>query len=117
MKRINDLVDLGTEIDLNDDVMVILTRDNCPNCQILFIRLQTMEAEGEAETPIVEHNMNKSGSFEDSAAIYDVNGDEIEFPVAVRFHKGKEYGRASGLNLSPEKFKELDLMEEPKSEE
>lgn len=127
MKNIDKLEDLGVELELNDDVMVVVTKDNCPISQMLFIRLQTMEAEGEIETPIVVHNMDKSESFESSKSLYDIDAT----PTVIRYHKGSEYGRAENnmdklsdeelesgkVDLTPKKFKELDLMKTIEEEE
>lgn len=126
MKSIDELENLGAEIELNDDVLVVVTKNKCPLSQMLFIRLQTMEAEGEIETPIVTHNMDKSDSHEDSALLYDIEAT----PTVIRFHKGIEYGRASAsleddvsdednekeFELTPKRFKELDLMKKIEEE-
>lgn len=103
MEQAKTLVDLGTSIKSRDDVSVIFTKNNCPMCQMLFIRVKSMEEEGEIETPILVHNI-EDDDYEKASQVYDLSST----PTMVRYKSGEEIGRASSMGLSPDKFEELD---------
>lgn len=103
MEKANTLVDLGTSIKTRKDLSVIFTKNNCPMCQMLFIRVGSMEDEGEIETPIMIHNIEED-DYEKASELYELSST----PTMVRFKDGKEIGRASSIGLTPDKFEELD---------
>lgn len=111
MKGIEKLEDLGIEKRLSKDLLTIFKQDNCALSQMLLIRLETMEKEGEIKTPIVIHNIDKDDK-EVAKALYDID----VIPTVIRYKNGEETDREDFNNLTPERFKELDLGE-PKEKE
>lgn len=103
MEQAKTLVDLGTSIKTRKDISVVFTKNNCPMCQMLFIRIKSMEEEGEIETPILVHNI-EDDDYEKASELYELSAT----PTMVRYRDGEELGRASSIGLTPDKFEELD---------
>lgn len=104
MKGIDKLEDLGIEKRLSKDLLTIFKQDNCALSQMLLIRLETMEKEGEIETPIVIHNVDK----DDKGVAKELYNIEV-IPTVIRYNNGEEIDREDFNNLTPDRFKELDL--------
>ncbi|QYC51025.1 oxidoreductase [Mammaliicoccus phage vB_MscM-PMS3] len=106
MKEVNTLADLGLETELTKDVTVIFKKNNCGLCQMLLIRLETMEKDGEIETPIVIHNI-ENDDMDTAIQLHDLS----TMPTVLRYKDGKEIDREIFQNLTPDRFEELDLGE------
>ena len=104
MKEIESLIDLGVAIDNNKDLLVLFTKNNCPQCELFKNFFTPYIAQGNIETKVVVHNI-ESDDLDTAIAMYDLSST----PTLMRFKDGVDIDKDSGLTgLTPDRVRELD---------
>ncbi|XWX31898.1 thioredoxin domain protein [Staphylococcus phage PG-2021_27] len=104
MKEIESLIDLGVTIDNNKDLLVLFTKNNCPQCELFKNFFTPYIAQGNIETKVVMHNI-ESDDMDTAIAMYDLSST----PTLMRFKDGVGIDKDSGLTgLTPDRVAELD---------
>mgnify|MGYP002713374965 CR=1 FL=1 len=104
MKEIESLIDLGVAIDNNKDLLVVFTKNNCPQCELFKNFFGASIEQGNVETKVVVHNI-ESDDLDTATAMYDLSST----PTLMRFKDGIGIDEDSGLTgLTPDRVAELD---------
>lgn len=104
MKEIESLIDLGVAVDNNKDLLVLFTKNNCPQCELFKNFFTPYIEQGNVETKVVMHNI-ESDDMDTAIAMYDLNST----PTLMRFKDGIGIDEGSGFDgLRPDRVRELD---------